>query len=66
MNKRFFYTKYAPGEWSSGARIVRLNDEFLEIKSLDEARELAEKYNTYSAQTGVGYLTTYGVEYRVE
>lgn len=62
MSERYFYTKHYPNRWTSGPEIGRFNSNMVPIKSLEEARKLAEKY----AVGGYGEnrcVTTYGIEY---
>lgn len=66
--EEFFYTTEYPHEWSSGPRVSTLNPNTLApIASLEEAKELAEKF----AVGGYGEsrcVTTYGVQriYKVD
>lgn len=60
--ERFFYTKHYPHRWSSGSAIIRSNDKFGDIQSLEEAKELAEKHAVESPNED-RCVTTYGVEY---
>ena len=61
----YFYTTNYPHKWGNGP-IVRTFDpkSFAPIKSLDEAKALAEKYRVYSTGDDA-CTTTYGVQYRV-
>jgi hypothetical protein len=63
----FFYTTNHPHQWCSGPRMSTLNPDkgFTQIESLEEAKELAEKFKVggYSESRCV---TTYGVHYRVD
>lgn len=63
----YFYTTHHPSQWSSGPSMSTLNPDkgFCHIESLEEAKELAEKY----AVGGYGEsrcVTTYGVQYAVD
>lgn len=67
--EEFFYTTDYPHQWSSGPRICTLNPDrgFRPIESLEEAKELAEKFKV----GGWGEsrcVTTYGVQqiYKVD
>lgn len=62
----YFYTTDNPHQWSSGPTMSTLNPDkgYVKIESLEEAKELAEKFKV----GGYGdrrCVTTYGVQYRV-
>jgi hypothetical protein len=64
---QFFYTTHNVHQWTSGPTLTTLNPDkgFARIESLEEAKELAEKF----AVGGYGdnrCVTTYGVQYRVD
>jgi hypothetical protein len=63
--ERYFYTTHTPYEWSSGPHMSTLNDEYMEIASLEEAKALAEKHANPSTSRDC-VVTTYGVEYSLE
>lgn len=59
----FFFTTDYPHRWSSGANIRYFTDQGGEIKSLDEAKELAEKYKI-NASDESRCVTTYGMRFK--
>ena len=63
----FFYTTNHPHQWSSGPSMSTLNPDkgYAKIESLEEAKELAEKFRVggYDERRCV---TTYGVHYKVD
>lgn len=62
--EEFFYTTDYPHQWTSGADVRTLNPDngYRPIETLEEAKELAEKYKVggYGERRCV---TTYGVRY---
>lgn len=64
--EKFFYTVNYPHRWSSGPDMRTYKDGGWEqIESLEEARELAEKYSVHSWGDD-RCVTTYGVAYGVD
>ncbi|KAB0871153.1 hypothetical protein FZI19_20910 [Cronobacter muytjensii] len=62
---QFFYTKNYPYRWSSGPQLHALNPETWDaIASLEEAKELAEKFQVLSDGEDA-CVTTYGVHYKL-
>jgi hypothetical protein len=61
----FFYTTDTPHQWSSGASISKINDDFGYITSLAEAKALAEK-KVVKSYGDNRVSTTYGIQFEVE
>lgn len=62
----FFYTTYYLHQWSSGPTMSGLNPErgYQKIESLEEAKELAEKF-AVGGYDERRCETTYGVHYKI-
>lgn len=58
---KFFYTKDYPHRWTSGPFFTTLGDTYDEIKSLEEAKGLAEKEKSGKIGTEDYCVTRYGV-----
>lgn len=62
---QFFYTKNYPYRWGNGPQVYSLNPEtWDQIASLEEAKELAEKFQVVSDGEDA-CVTTYGVHYKL-
>lgn len=63
----YFYTTNHPHQWSSGPTMSTRNPDngYAHIQSLEEAKELAEKFAVRSAGDR-RCDTTYGVQYAVD
>lgn len=64
MKERYFYTAHYINRYTSGPTFNRSDpdDNWFSIKSLERAKELAERYRDLDSQTDK-VITTYGVEY---
>jgi hypothetical protein len=62
----FFYTVEQPHQWGSGPRIIYLNDEYMRIADIEEAKALAIKHQTGKPGYKDYTRTTYGVTYTCE
>lgn len=62
---RYFYTKHYPHRWSSGPSFHTYNNDYEDIKSLEEAKALAEQHKVASHGDD-RCLTTYGVYYKTK
>lgn len=63
--EQFFYTTDYPHRWSSGPSFQTLNDKYVPITSLEEAKALAEKHRVASHGDD-RCLTTYGSFFETE
>lgn len=65
MSKRYFYTTNYPYRWGSGPKFHVLNNEYGEIASLEEAKELARQHE-YKSSSDERCDVSYGVAYTLE
>lgn len=63
--ENFFYTTYYPHRWSSGPSFHTYNNDFTNIKSLEEAKVLAEEKKVASLGDD-RCITTYGTFFKTE
>jgi hypothetical protein len=63
---QYFYTTNHPHKWNTGPSMSTVNpdNDFMPIESLEEAKELAEKFKV-GGWNEDRCVTTYGIQYKV-
>jgi hypothetical protein len=63
MNEKYFYTTETYDRWSREIEFWTMNDDLDELKSLEEAKKMAELYANGKPGDEDYVRTTYGVYY---